>query len=139
MNHLDKSVLIVDDDEDICTNIRDILTDQGYRADAAQDGPSAIRLVREKSYDVALLDYKMPGMDGATLCREIKQLRPELIAIMVTACAGSDGLRQAQEAGTWRILHKPVDLSQLLPMVLEASQLPQHVRRPSASVSKTAS
>ncbi|MCR9296591.1 MAG: response regulator [bacterium] len=116
-----KSVLVVDDDEDIRNNIQDILTDQGYQTDAAQDGVSALEMVRRCPYDVALLDYKMPGMDGATLCREIKLLRPDLTTIMVTACAGHDGIRLAQEAGTWRVLYKPVDVAQLLPIVHEAS------------------
>lgn len=116
------SVLIVDDDDDIRSNVRDILEDLGYRTDEAHDGPSALRLVEERSYDVALLDFKMPGMDGATLYREIKKLRPEIVAIMVTAYAGSDGAQKAKDAGTWRVLPKPVDIPSLLSLVAHAAQ-----------------
>lgn len=119
-----KSVLIVDDDSDIRANICDILTDLGYRIDTAHDGPAALELVQKKQYDVALLDFKMPGMNGAALYREMKKIRPEIVAIMVTAYAGSNGVQEALDAGTWRVLRKPVDLSQLLPLVEEASHQP---------------
>ena len=71
-----RSILVVDDDEDICSNLADILTDLGYRVDVAHDGVRRLELVRQRPYDVALLDLKMPGMDGLTLYREIKKLRP---------------------------------------------------------------
>ncbi len=123
MSHSEKSVLIVDDDEDIRANIQDILTDQGYHTATAQDGESALRLLETDVYDVALLDFKMPGMDGATLSRRIKQQCPRLVTIMVTAHAGNQGVQQAQKAGTWKVLRKPVDVSVLLPIVDEAASL----------------
>ena len=107
------SVLIVDDDDDIRSNMRDILEDLGYETTIAEDGLAAIEALREKSYDVALLDYKMPGMDGATLSQQIKQLSPKTVTIMITAFAGSDGAKQAREAGTWKVLRKPVDIAEL--------------------------
>lgn len=119
-----KRVLIVDDDDDIRANIQDILSDLGYRTDTAHDGVSAIHLVEEHPYDVVLLDYQMPGLDGASLYQKIKKIRPEAVAIMVTAYAGSHGVQQACEAGTWHVLRKPVDLDRLLPLVAEASQSP---------------
>src|SRR5450755_2500750 len=60
----DASILVVDDEEDTCRNLSDILTDLGYHVDTAHDGPAALEMVRHKRYDVALLDLKMPGMDG---------------------------------------------------------------------------
>src|SRR5579864_5581971 len=85
MNKATPSILVVDDDVDTCRNLSDILTDLGYRVDTAHDGPTALELVRQNAYDVALLDYKMPGMDGLTLYREIKRLRAGTVAIVVTA------------------------------------------------------
>jgi len=108
------SVLIVDDDADIRANIQDILDDLGFQTDTAADGPSAIELVRQRPFDIALLDYRMPGMDGATLYREVKRLRSEMAAIMITAYAGSTGAQDATDAGAWHVLHKPVDVAQLL-------------------------
>lgn len=118
------SVLVVDDDDDIRSNVRDILEDLGYHTDTAHDGPSALHLVEQNTYDVALLDFKMPGMDGATLYAEIKKIRPEIVAIMVTAYAGSNGVEKAKVAGTWKVLRKPVDFGALLPLVEQAAQEP---------------
>ncbi len=115
------SILVVDDDIDISSNVQDILQDLGYRADVAHDGKSALQLVAENSYDVAVLDYKMPGMDGATLFEHIHLLQPGIVAIMVTAHAGSDGIQRATDAGTWQVLRKPVNVQNLLGLIDEAT------------------
>ena len=95
---------------DTCRNLSDILTDLGYRVDIAHDGPSALELVRSNAYDVALLDLKMPGMDGLTLYREIKKLaRRTRWRIVVTAYAGGSTAEEALAAGAWQVLPKPVD------------------------------
>jgi two-component system, NtrC family, response regulator HydG len=114
------SILVVDDDVDTCRNLSDILSDLGYRVDIAHDGPSGLALVRRNSYDVALLDYKMPGMDGLTLYREIKRLRAGTVAIVVTAYAGGTTADEALDAGAWQVLAKPVDFPKLLGLVGEA-------------------
>ena len=118
------SVLIVDDNEDIRTNIKDILDDMGYQTETAEDGPTALELVRDRTFDVLLVDFKMPGMDGAELYRRIRQIRPEIVAIMITAYAGSDGAQQALDAGTWKVLRKPVDFRELLSMIDRVVQEP---------------
>ncbi len=108
------TVLIVDDDPDTCRNLADILGDVGYVAETAPDGPAALDLVRRNAYQVALLDYRMPGMDGMTLCREIRKLRADTIAIIVTAYSGQATPDQFLNAGASLVLPKPVDVRQLL-------------------------
>jgi len=76
--------------------------------------------VRRKPYDIALLDFKMPGMDGLTLYREIKKVRADTVAIVVTAYAGGDTKADALAAGAWQVLSKPVDFPKLLGLVDEA-------------------
>lgn len=117
-------VLVVDDEADTCANLSDILTDLGYQVDVAYDGPSAIELVKRHAYDVALLDLKMPGMDGLELYRRIKQLKSGTVAIVVTAYASSNTASDALAAGAWQILPKPVDLAKLLGMIGEAVEQP---------------
>lgn len=117
-------ILVVDDDHDTCANLSDILTDLGYQVETAHDGPSALELVRQVPFDVALLDLKMPGMDGLTLYREIKRLRSGTVAIIVTAHATSEKAASALQAGAWQVLGKPVDFGQLLPLVDSAAQQP---------------
>ncbi len=114
------SILVVDDEVDTCRNLFDILTDLGYRVDIAHDGPSALELVRRNHYEIALLDLKMPGMDGLTLYREIKKLRAGTVAIVVTAYASSQTAEAVLSAGAWKVLPKPVDFPKLLRLVDEA-------------------
>jgi CheY-like chemotaxis protein len=124
MNSATHSILVVDDDRDACRNLSDILTDLGYSVQTAADGPSALELVRRDSFDVALLDFKMPGMDGLTLYREIKHLSPSTVAIMLTAYVSGATSEDALQAGMWKVLPKPVDLALVLPLVEEAVNQP---------------
>lgn len=117
-------LLVVDDEVDACANLSEILTELGYRVDVAYDGASALELVERNAYDVALLDLKMPGMDGLELYRRIKQLQAGTVAIFVTAFANSRTAHEALSAGAWQIVAKPVELSKLLALVDEAVSQP---------------
>ncbi|HVW38886.1 MAG TPA: response regulator [Pirellulales bacterium] len=112
-------ILVVDDEVDTCSNLSDILTDLGYQVDVAYDGLGALELVKQHAYDVALLDLKMPGMDGLELYRRIKEIQSGTVAIVVTAYASSNTANEALAAGAWKILSKPVNLSNLLTLVDE--------------------
>jgi CheY-like chemotaxis protein len=114
------SILVVDDEADTCRNLSDILTDLGYQVDTALDGFAALELVRKKPYDIALLDLKMPGMDGLTLYREIRKICSSTVAIVVTAYASKAAAEEALAAGAWQVLAKPMDLARLLPLVEQA-------------------
>ncbi|HEY7314687.1 MAG TPA: response regulator, partial [Gemmataceae bacterium] len=114
------SILVVDDEIDTCRNLSDILSDLGYQVDTALDGFAALELARKKCYDIALLDLKMPGMDGLTLYRQLRKLRSSTVAIVVTAYASKATAEEALAAGAWQVLAKPVDLGRLLPLVDEA-------------------
>lgn len=124
-----KRILIVDDDADILANLSDILTDIGYDIDTAGSGEAALSKVSEVcsddkcGYDLFLLDFKMPGMDGVELYLKIQKLNPDVRAIMITAYAGDDGIERASEAGTWKVMRKPVDIKQLLGMIAEAVEV----------------
>jgi CheY-like chemotaxis protein len=113
-------ILVVDDDQDTCRNLADILTDLGYRVDTAPDGPTGLDLVRKNAYDVALLDFKMPGMTGLELYREIRKVRAGTVAIIVSAYTNAATREEALGAGAWHVLPKPVDFPKLLGLVAEA-------------------
>jgi DNA-binding NtrC family response regulator len=120
----DTRILIVDDEADICENLSDIFTDFGFQVDVAYDGPSALRLVEKNAYDVALLDLRMPGMDGLELYRRIKQVSAGTVAIVVTAHATSETARSIMDAGAWSLISKPVNIPQLVSLVGEAVNSP---------------
>jgi DNA-binding response OmpR family regulator len=116
--------LIVDDEPDTCANLSDIFTDMGYQVDTAPDGFQALELVKSNPYDVALLDLRMPGMDGLELYRRIREISAGTVAIVVTAYASSDMAASVRAAGAWRIASKPVNIANLLALVNEAIDTP---------------
>lgn len=124
MSALPPRILVVDDEPDTCANLSDILEELGYTVDVAHDGRAALELVEARPYDVALLDLRMPGMDGVQLYREIKQRRADTVAIIVTAYASSEQAEEAMQAGAWKLLGKPVDFDQLMVLLNEAMDQP---------------
>lgn len=117
---VDTDVLLVDDDKDTCASMSDILRDIGYTVDLAYDGAEALVLSGRHEYRLALLDYRMPGMDGLELCRRLKDSQPGVVVALITAFASVVTTASAAEAGVWRTLLKPVNFSVLLPFVEEA-------------------
>lgn len=124
MSALCPSILVVDDEVDTCSNLTDIFSDFGYRVDVAYNGLQALELVKKNAYDVALLDLKMPGMDGLTLYREIRKLRAGTVALLVTAYVADAKANEALNAGVWHVLPKPVDFPQLMGFLEEAIRQP---------------
>ncbi len=103
---------------------RDILSDFGYAVEIAHNGYEALASINERRFDVALLDLKMPGMDGLQLYREIKKRCPSIVAIIVSAYATGETVQEAQQAGASHVLTKPVDPATLLPLIDEAVEQP---------------
>lgn len=114
-----RCLLIVDDEPDVCANLSDILQDQGYRVDVAHCGQDALQLVRQRSYAAALVDYRMPGMDGVELCREIRRIDGALRAIVLSAYTTPQTAQAARAAGAVHVVSKPVDMARLLKLVAQ--------------------
>jgi CheY-like chemotaxis protein len=117
---VDTDILLVDDDKDTCASLSDIFLDLDYTVDMAHDGPGALELSGRHHYRLALLDFKMPGMDGLELCRRLKNFQPGIVVLLITAFASVATAGAAAEAGVRRSLLKPVDFSALMPLVKEA-------------------
>ncbi|MFO0819841.1 MAG: response regulator [Pirellulales bacterium] len=124
MPNSEPHILVVDDERDICENLRDILEDFGYRVDIASTGDAALRLLETESYDVALLDLKMPGIDGVELCRRIRQRRSSTVGMILTAYASQQAANDAVQAGAWRVVSKPIDTFELMKLIDNALLLP---------------
>jgi DNA-binding response OmpR family regulator len=110
-------ILAVDDDQSTRRIVTRLLSDQGYQVDAAADGASALDLVRRNSYDLAVLDFEMPLMNGVELFQHISKLRPSTIGIFLTAHTRLDTIYPAVEAGITRVLGKPIDGKELIGVV----------------------
>ena len=114
------TILVVDDDADTCRNMADLFGDLGYEIDTAEGGNVALEKARQQPYDLGLLDLRMPGMDGLTLCRHLKQMRPIMVTMIITAYVAGGLDEQARTAGARHVLPKPIEFPRLLALVVEA-------------------
>ena len=112
-------VLIVDDNPDACATTAKLLWAWGYQADVAHDGESALKLVDQNQYGIAIIDYQLPGMNGVELFRRMRQLRPDLAGIFLTGFTTIDVVYPAIEAGILHVLAKPADFNELMPIIEE--------------------
>lgn len=113
-------ILVVDDNEEFCQNMKDIVELKGYEVLTAHDGFRALELVRQDGLDLVLLDVRMPVMDGVATFREIKQIAPQLPVLMVTAHAVEECIREALRGGAFGFLKKPLDFEQFF-VVIESA------------------
>jgi CheY-like chemotaxis protein len=109
----------VDDEPDARNLIGKLLSAFGYQADVAADGVTALRLLEQKHYGLAILDYQMPGMNGLQLFKHIQRARPDMCGIFLTGNATLEVIYPALEAGVRRVLSKPVDFRELIPLIEE--------------------
>jgi DNA-binding response OmpR family regulator len=107
-------VLIVDDSPGICQTMSMILKRKGFDVACAADGPGAVDLVRERPFDVILVDIRLPGMDGVEVHRRIRSLRPGARVAMMTAYALEDKVRAAIDAGAEKVFYKPLDMDEVI-------------------------
>ena len=115
------TMLIVDDDADMTETLADVLTDMGYEVAVAENGYQAIEMVRQNKYDVALMDIKMPGINGVETFKEVKRIRPQTRVIMMTAYSVQDLIQEALKEGAYAVIYKPMDIDKLVSLVEEGS------------------
>lgn len=110
-------ILVVDDDETIRTTMKAILQDEGYIVDLAATGKEAIQKTTEKNYNVALLDIRLPDMEGIELLKLLKDGIPRTRKIMVTGYPSMQNAISALNKSADAYLLKPVDIEKLLATV----------------------
>ncbi len=108
------NILIVDDEQRTCSYVAKILSNKGWRVDTALNGPQALELIGRREYNAVVLDYRLPGMDGAELCRRIREAQPNVRGIFLTGYPTIDTVYPAVAAGAERVLAKPVDPAELV-------------------------
>jgi DNA-binding NtrC family response regulator len=116
------SVLIVDDEPSVRTSLSGWFRRDGYEVVAAENAAAALNALRERLFDVILLDIKMPGMDGMDLQEHIRQIDPRIAVIMITAFASVETAVRALKQGAFDYVTKPVDPDELSHLVLRAME-----------------
>jgi CheY-like chemotaxis protein len=102
-------MLVVDDDRDVRQMTGEMLTERGYSVALAADADAALAILqRDGSFDAMLVDYVMPGTDGASLMRIVRSFRPGLRALMMT---GHAALQVGDEIGVENIIRKPFNVA----------------------------
>ena len=121
-------ILVVDDDESIRNTMKTILEDEGYIVDVAASGREAIKRTEEMAYNVALIDIRLPDMEGVELLKLIKDAVPRTRKIMMTGYPSMQNAITALNKNADGYMIKPVDIEKLLNTVKEQIKLQENER-----------
>ncbi|MBR4390633.1 MAG: sigma-54-dependent Fis family transcriptional regulator [Bacteroidales bacterium] len=106
-------ILIIDDQDPIRRVLREILENEQYQVDDANNGPAALQLIKEQEYDAILCDIKMPDMDGIEVLEQVKAVSDTPV-IMITGHGTVENAVEAIQKGAFDFLQKPPDMNRLL-------------------------
>ena len=128
---MDKSprILVVDDDDTIRTTMKAILQDEGYTVDLASTGKEAIQKSQENNYNIALLDIRLPDIEGVELLKLLKDGVPRTRKIMVTGYPSLQNAISALNKNADAYLLKPVDVEKLLNTVKQQLEAQENERK----------
>jgi len=107
-------ILVIDDDEGIRRVLSTVLEDAGHLVDTAKDGGDAVQRAATTTYDLALIDIRLPDMDGTKLLTKMTDTIPRMVKIIVTGYPTLQNAVQAVKKGADGYITKPVDMDRLL-------------------------
>lgn len=107
-------ILIVEDNQELSEFLRDLLIEQGYTAQVANDGVSALKKLEANQPDLVLLDLTLPDMSGESICRDIRKMYPETSIIMLTAKDEIESKVKGLQSGADDYITKPFITDELL-------------------------
>src|SRR3972149_2849260 len=128
---MDESVriLVVDDDESIRKTIAAILEEKGYIVDTAESGKEAIEKSNANFYNLALIDIRLPDMEGTRLLAEMKETTPKMVKIIVTGYPSLQNAITVVNRGADGYLLKPVNIDSLLETIKRHLEKQREARR----------
>jgi DNA-binding response OmpR family regulator len=113
-------LLLVDDEEGYVSVLAKRLSKRNFAVKTALSGVEAIRILRNESFDVAVLDLKMEDMDGIEVLKVFKAMEREMPVIILTGHGSETAAREGMELGAFDYLLKPCDLSELVERIKKA-------------------
>ncbi|MCE5336289.1 MAG: response regulator [Desulfobacteraceae bacterium] len=114
-------VLLVDDEVDFTRNVSRVLIRRGFEVDTAEDGLLALAMTARRHYDVVVLDFKMPGMNGIQVLTEIKRVDPSVQVILLTGHFSVTDEERTLENGAYAYLLKPFPIIKLVDLITAAA------------------
>jgi len=114
MRHTKAKILIVEDDPAILTGLLDVLVFNGFQSEGCDDGGEGLSKALENRFDLILLDVMLPTMDGFSICREIRNQKPDQPIIMLTAKGAETDIVTGFKAGADDYISKPFSLRELM-------------------------
>jgi len=127
-------VLVAEDDSGLCEVLARGLREHDYVVDAVRDGEDAVRYLRSYSYELVVLDWRMPGMSGLDVVRWIRRHNQPAAVLMLTARDGHADRVTGLDQGADDYLVKPFDFDELLARMRALLRRPQAVRQPELAV-----
>lgn len=124
-------ILIVDDEEGMRFFLSEAIGKEGYKYRVASNGEQAIKMLETDQFDLAIIDYNMPGLNGLETFIKMKEVDPDIVAIMITAYGSNTLAYEAIEKGVFDYFNKPFDIAEMRVVVrraLERSQLQRQVQ-----------
>lgn len=107
-------ILVVDDETDMLETCRKILSLQSYQVDLCESAAEALRLYHQQSYDLVIVDLRMPEMDGLELMKELHQIQKDQLVVFITAYASVENAMQAIRCGAFDFIRKPFKMDDFL-------------------------
>ena len=115
-------VLIVDDEKEFLNIIAERIAARGMDVSTASSAEDALNMIEEKSYDVVIMDFMMPGLDGFKALKLMKTRQPEVQILLLTGNLVDEHRREAKALGALDVIEKPPDLKDLIQTIKKAQK-----------------
>ncbi|MBC34836.1 MAG: sigma-54-dependent Fis family transcriptional regulator [Bacteroidetes bacterium] len=117
-----RKIWVVDDERIVRITLADDLKDNGYLVKEFSDGSAVLTVLKEEKPDLIITDLKMPGIDGITLLKRVKEIDPKIIVLIMTAFGSVDNAVEAMKLGAYDYFTKPFNIDEVILTVEKATQ-----------------
>jgi DNA-binding response OmpR family regulator len=123
-------ILIVEDDEEMGSLLRDFVEEEGFEADTVMNGYEAFRKLVKEPFDLIITDIRMPGLTGLDILPRIRKLQPGIPIVVITAFGSQEVHQKALERGAMAYLEKPIHFHRLRELIYQMVSSPLNPNAP---------